>query len=333
MVNAVQKDITSGVSNDALAKHGSPDVTGRTARVETRKTDTRRELSGQHDSSTETHFASSDSTDFEPNTRDSGDTNCSVSGSDKSILVTSDNSFMYLNVFVGCQQVTALLDAGSSVDIVSRALYEHLTHSVVSNFTLCDDKVVLANNTTIKIFGTANVLVRNSELSKPYAIFVYILGEASQPMIFGTGYIKAHKIELNFAEGTSVHGVRRTSKVRCKTSFVIAPNSECMVKGKLTNDISNGMQGICEGHSELVHKGLLLAKAVVTCTPDHIVQLKILNARNDSVYVQKGTFLSKFSLLDNTADVASVSCNNVSVKEALDPQSESSSPERVAVAA
>ena len=66
------------------------------------------------------------------------------------------------------------------------------------------------------------------------------------------------------------------------------------------------MQGICSGLSEMFNKGLLVAKAVVTCTHNHLVLVKLMNPGNEQVYVNKG-ILASFKLCDNTIDIISLS--------------------------
>ena len=54
------------------------------------------------------------------------------------------------------------------------------------------------------------------------------------------------------------------------------------------------------------HKGLLVSKAVVTCSPDHQVPVKILNPTADTVHINKGAYLATFKLCDNYTDIFSV---------------------------
>lgn len=64
--------------------------------------------------------------------------------------ITTDNRFMYLNVNAGCLPITALLDSGIEINVISKQLYDSLPQSVDSNFSLSEMKVVVASNTTVK---------------------------------------------------------------------------------------------------------------------------------------------------------------------------------------
>lgn len=109
------------------------------------------------------------------------DQDCSIDNTDH--VYSTDHTFMYLNVLIGCQPITALLDSGSSINIVSKSLYELLPHSVLSCFANFTERVLVANNGSVKIFGTVNMRMRYTESGKPYTIHTYILDEASHPMI------------------------------------------------------------------------------------------------------------------------------------------------------
>lgn len=228
------------------------------------------------------------------------------SGDDREPKITTDSRFMYLNTNVGCLPVTALLDTGSDINIISKQLYDTLPQSAISDFEVCQSKVVVVNNYSVNVFGTANIQLHNS--GKFQSVLVYILDEASHPM---TGYLKVHKIVLDFSACSSFHGRKHTTKVLCKQSFVVEPNSECMISGKLSANMQIDMQGICESHPEILQKGLLVCKALVSCTPDHIVQVNILNPTSDKVHVYKRSVLCYFKLCDNTVDIFSLSCNQI----------------------
>ena len=81
--------------------------------------------------------------------------------------------------------------------------------------------------------------------------------------------------------------VKSTTKIVCDHSFLLPPNSETVVQGKVHKDLQIGMQGQCLGHSEMGYKGLLVSKAVYTCLLGHQVPVKILNPTEDPVHTNK----------------------------------------------
>lgn len=70
----------------------------------------------------------------------------------------------------------------------------------------------------------------------------------------------------------------------------------------------------CVGHSEITNKGALVSKAIVTCMPDHLVGVKILNPGNEVIH--KGCLLAKFELCDNSYDIIPLkSCARMTVEK------------------
>jgi hypothetical protein len=70
------------------------------------------------------------------------------------------NSFMYLNVFVHNMPVTALLDSGSSINVISFSFFQLLPESEKAEFSFCEDSIILANNQRVTVYGTAKVRIR-----------------------------------------------------------------------------------------------------------------------------------------------------------------------------
>ena len=87
--------------------------------------------------------------------------------------------------------------------------------------------------------------------------------------------MKDSGIVLDFSKACH-SAVKLTTKIVCSHSCVLSPNSETVIQGKLNKKVYICMQGQCLGHSEMGHKGLLVSKAVVTCSPNHLVPVKIL---------------------------------------------------------
>ena len=114
-------------------------------------------------------------------------------------------------------------------------------------------------------------------------------------------------MNLDFSKNSVFPNMKKSQKVRCKNTCVIQPNTESVLEGKLGTDVPVGTQGVCLGHSEMSHKGLLVAKGLVTCLSDHIVPVRIWNPSNEIVHVNKGSILCTFSICDNSVDVHCIS--------------------------
>ena len=98
----------------------------------------------------------------------------------------SAGEFMYMPVNIKGMQVAALLDTGSSINIISKSLFDKLPHNGKFNFRSGSEQTVnLANNQSVCIFGTASILVQTPCSSRVHSISVYILNIASHALILG----------------------------------------------------------------------------------------------------------------------------------------------------
>ena len=131
-----------------------------------------------------------------------------------------------------------------------------------------------------------------------HTVPVYILSNTSHPFILGIQYMKESGFVLDFSKACH-SAVKLTTKIVCSHSCVLSPNSETVIQGKLNKEVYIDMQGQCLGHSEMGHKGLLVSEAVVTCSPDYLVPVKILNPTMETVHINKGAYLATFKLCDN----------------------------------
>ena len=217
---------------------------------------------------------------------------------------------MYLELQIGNRNVTALLDSGSAINILSKSFYDSIPQSCILEYQECADSLILANNTTVTVYGTAVVKVSQVN-SKSSSVTVYILKDASHPIILGTEYLKTNNIVLDFNKSTCFSQVKHSTKIRSSNTYTVLPNSECVVNGSLSKNLLIGMQGVAVGHAELSNKGLIVAKSVVTCNSDYCVPVKILNPGNETVYIHKGTILATFQLCDNSVDLIPLSCSHV----------------------
>ena len=67
--------------------------------------------------------------------------------------------FLYMSVNVGSSSVAALIDTGSSINVISKQYYDSLPESCKSVVSDVTDKIVLANNQTIKVSGISRVKI------------------------------------------------------------------------------------------------------------------------------------------------------------------------------
>lgn len=103
---------------------------------------------------------------------------------------------MYLNINLGDRCVTALLDSGSAINIISKDLFDSISPTCV----LCYDNV----------YGTAKIKFCLWDSSNFQIVSLYILKEAAHPIILGTQYLEDNIFFLNFGKGQGFSSVKRS---------------------------------------------------------------------------------------------------------------------------
>ncbi|KAL5017800.1 hypothetical protein ScPMuIL_003522 [Solemya velum] len=229
------------------------------------------------------------------------DVDSSDSSSDVPPPVTDLNKqdFMYLPSKFGSIEVAALIDTGSSINVMSRTLFNSIPDKYKSKLnTVGNSKIVLANNQTIDIDGTASV--KMCVAHGKHAVNIHVISDTSHPLILGVDYLVAQGISIDFCKFSLQSN--QSSKVKCAKRCVIAPNSECRIWAHVTDQLY-GVQGVCTGSSAICRSGLLIARSVVTVSANKKIPIQILNPSNDYVTVPKGKILGEFCILDHNIDV------------------------------
>jgi len=124
---------------------------------------------------------------------------------------------------------------------------------------------------------------------------VYIINPTSHPLILGTEFLRSKHIYLDFSNNRV-----QSSKcnVKCKQTTDILPNSEVKLWAKAPTNIPMGTQGLCTISSHVQKSGVLIAKAVVSVTLNHVVLIKVLNPTSSPVTLHRSNNLTKVSLMD-----------------------------------
>ena len=146
-----------------------------------------------------------------------------------------------------------MLDLGSSINLISKQVYEILPSNVKSALSpLPGDKIILANNQEIHICDLAQIQATVNKVK--HNIDVYVIEETSNPLLLGVQYLKQHGIKLDF----SSESVQFTNcKIYIKKRRTLAPNSETIVCGRVPENICTGFQGICSGSTYVNKKKTL----------------------------------------------------------------------------
>lgn len=189
--------------------------------------------------------------------------------------------------------ISALVDCGSSINLLSQQLYDNIPESYKSKFSPLSETLTLANNQSISIYGTSNIKI--SAPQGKHWIKVYILKQTSHPLILGTKYLFSKKIIVDFGKHQIIS---KYFKVMCRDNVSIAPNTEMLITGKIEGNVSYGMQGIC-CPKQIEKNGLLVSKAVCTVNRDKEIPVKILNFTNNSISLKKGKIIAELELFSN----------------------------------
>lgn len=190
-------------------------------------------------------------------------------------------------VRIANQEISALIDTGSSINVMSSQLFNSIPDSMKSEFSATSDKITLANNQTVQIYGTAKVKITVPQ--GKHWIHVYILAQTSHPLILGTHYLYSKNIVLDFSDCCIKS---KQFKVLTQSPASLPPNSEVLIWGHVNGKVQYGMQGICTSKISK-DRGVIISKAVVTVNREKQVPIKILNFTNEIVHLNKGQILAE----------------------------------------
>ncbi|CAC5398333.1 unnamed protein product [Mytilus coruscus] len=181
-----------------------------------------------------------------------------VNYSESTECTSDDNStfvckFLYMPVQIANLEISALIDTGSSINVMSSQLFNSIPDSMKSEFSAASDKITFANNQAVQIYGTAkNIVLDLSDCC-----------------------IKSKQF-----------------KVLTQSTTSIPPNSEVLIWGHVNGKVQYGMQGICTSKISK-DGGVIISKAVVTVNREKQVLIKILNFTNETVHLNKGQILAE----------------------------------------
>ena len=143
-----------------------------------------------------------------------------------------------------------MLDSGSSVNLMSRCLYDFLPDNAKSKLSpVTDDAIVLAKNQEIYLSGCAKI--------KPFiqgqqqCIDVYVIQKTSHPLLLDTQYMYSYDIKLDFSNQSVEFS---NCKVWVKKRITLQPNSETIMWGIVPIHAIPGYQGMCSGSAYMQKK-------------------------------------------------------------------------------
>lgn len=202
---------------------------------------------------------------------------------------------MYIPVYFGDLKIAGLVDTGSSINVISKTLYNTISDKHKLSFEqLSDSEIRLANDGTIKVNGIAKIQVtinQNQEVME-----TYILTSTSHPLIIGTEYLREHNIVLDFS---SFSCNQKSVPVKTKKRIDIEPNTEYLTFGKVPKHVTVGMQGVCSNSKYALNHGIMVSKSLDVVSVNHCVPIKLLNASKTRITIPKGKNIAEFSSLSD----------------------------------
>ena len=200
---------------------------------------------------------------------------------------------MYITVLFGDLRIAALVDTGSSINVISKSLYDSISDRHKLYFEqLSESEIRLANNDKIRINGISKLQATIHQ--KNEIIETYIIPKTSHPLILGTEYLRENKIVLDFSDFSCN---QKTVPVKTVKRIELEPNTEYLTFGKLPNYVTVGLQGICVNSKFSVNHKFLVAKSLVVVPVNRKVPIKLLNASNVKITIPKGKNIAEFSTL------------------------------------
>ena len=184
----------------------------------------------------------------------------------------SKSGFMYLHVSFSTTQISALLDSGSTINLMSRDLFDRLPLNNKVHVDHCHESIVLANNQQISIDYIAQV--KGVIGSRQQSFNVNVLKDTAHQMILGTEYMRNNGVMLNF-DNMSLNATSAT--VRYRKRILLEPNSETTIWGKTPKFLSPGLEGVCSGSAYASKKCLFVARSWSVVSSDQMVPFKVSN--------------------------------------------------------
>lgn len=201
-------------------------------------------------------------------------------------------SFLYLPVSFDESNIAALIDTGSSINVISKDLFYSMPERFKLSYSQSTADIKLANDGCVKVLGVANILINVPQ--GQHEIEVYILQNTSHPLILGTKYLQENNVVLDFSNST--FNVRSAKVTSCKR-ISIEPNTETIIWGRLPQYVSTGLNGVCSNSQFVLSHGLMVGKTLVTVSSTHKVPIRLLNTTAHSVLIPKGKNIAQFSTL------------------------------------
>ena len=202
--------------------------------------------------------------------------------------------------------VTALLDSGSVINIISKDLVSELPYDAFKQIPMSETvRIQVADGSIVNVTGTGMLQVRSNKCK--HSIFVHILEKCSHPLICGLDYLCKNKIVMDFSDCKSYS---KSQSVKLCNQITIPSRKEVIISASLPKNIPIGTQGTCQPSNSITRKGLLGARILLTRKPSkNDACFRIYNPTNASINLFKGDKIATFTPCENLTSFHKIECN------------------------
>ncbi|MEW8547073.1 MAG: retropepsin-like aspartic protease, partial [Candidatus Thiodiazotropha sp.] len=233
--------------------------------------------------------------------------------------------------------VTFLIDTGSNVTILSKALLARLPSDISFSVQPTNTKMLTVTGEVTPFLGKSEI---EFEIGTQNLKHKALIADIENDGILGMDFLMIHQCDLIISEKyLKINGEKircfansRNAQPRCCRVAVldhveIPPETEMVVEGFTKDTIDRRSTGLLEVDTKFLHsKGLLVAKALV-CPTTGIVPVRIANPYSESCTIFKNTIVASYEPLEpaellsvnasNTAQTKTPTCSKTDIPEHL----------------
>lgn len=214
--------------------------------------------------------------------------------------ISQQGKLVYLPVRFGSNSVSALLDSGSTINIISSKFYQSLGSKSKSALSPSENpQVKLANGQYVNILGTTRIHMQLPDRESNSVIPVFVLQELSHPIILGTQFLMSLGIVLDFKSMSVYMDSYSHIKVRNANFVTLPPHSSMIVEAKIPKHVSIGLTGVCLPSEAMMNRGLMVAKSVALVDIGHTMPVKVLNVSDKNVNIGRNNVIAYFEPLND----------------------------------
>ena len=217
-------------------------------------------------------------------------------------MIVNDN---LINVRIFDRKVSALIDTGSDVSIISESLLNNIRKLRKCKLFKSSYKIVtLPDGRTLPILGCLRIPVFFT--NRAITMQVYVLKELKQDLIIGHDFLRRNGAIIDFMKRKVT--LRPSSLIRASKTYSIPARSECVISARVRGNYPNGIVGHTTNTMSLAHIGIATAR-VLGAVQNGRVPVRLVNCKDTPVKLRRGTRLGNFRILPDGTDIHTFDTN------------------------